>query len=286
MPAPLRRASVADHSLQRPDRLESDGAPSWITRGANFVIAITQARPGTRLAVEDQDDEYMVLLPDGGARITVAGATRTVGANSLAIVPPGPSQVVAETAGTVVRCFSARRADLMAQAGNGAAFTPAPADVAPPLAWPAPTDGFALRVYDLDAGLAEGDKTRVYRSANLMINILREREEARDMRAMSPHSHADFEQGSITLAGVHVHHLRTPWGPDMSAWRADEAVEVGAPSVTVIPPQLIHTTRNMGDGRALLVDLFCPPRADFARRPGMVRNASEYPLPPHLTSGA
>jgi mannose-6-phosphate isomerase-like protein (cupin superfamily) len=115
-----------------------------------------------------------------------------------------------------------------------------------------------------------------------MINLLRERTAPRDITAMSPHSHEDFEQASITLAGLHVHHMRTPWVADMTVWRPDEAIEVGAPSVTVIPPPIVHTTRNLGDGPAVLIDLFCPPRADFSLRQGMVRNAAEYPLPDRL----
>lgn len=285
MSKPFRRASVADHSRDRPDLVEPCGAPTWITRGSNFVIAITRAVAGTRLAAAGVPDEHIVLLPDTGARVAAAGAVRDVAGNHLVIAPPGDCEIVAAGPGLVVRCFSARKSDLLALAGNAGDFAEARGEVASLADWPTPVGGFALRVYDLAAGLAEGDKTRVYRSSNLMINILRERTEARDMRAMSPHSHEDFEQGSITLRGVHVHYLRTPWTPDMSTWRADEAVEVGAPSVTVIPPPIIHTTRNVGDGPALLVDLFAPPRADFSSRPGMVRNADEYPLPSHLREG-
>ena len=40
------------------------------------------------------------------------------------------------------------------------------------LDWPAPVDGWKLRSYDLDAALADGEKTRVFRCSNLMINIL------------------------------------------------------------------------------------------------------------------
>ena len=50
--------------------------------------------------------------------------------------------------------------------------------------WP-----LAIGVFDLAGGLADGDKTRVYRSSNLMINILRERDRPRDVTAMSPHAH-------------------------------------------------------------------------------------------------
>ena len=282
MQKPFRHASVADHSVGRPDFVEADGSPTWITRGATFVIAVTRAFAGTRLAVAGVPDEHFVLLPYAGAQIRVGGEVIGVEPNHLLIVPPGDAELVATAPGLVVRCFSARKTDLLALAGNASAYAEPREEILPMNDWPAPVGGFGLKIYDLAGGLAEGDKTRVYRSSNMMINILRERTVARDPRTMSPHNHEDFEQGSITLSGVHVHYLRTPWVPDLSVWRPDEAVEVGAPSVTVIPPPLIHTTRNLGDGPALLVDLFCPPRADFSLRPGMVRNAAEYPLPPGL----
>ncbi len=282
MQQPFARACVEDHSVSRPNFLEADGAPTWITRGANFAVAITRASAGTSLQNTSVPDEHMLLLHEVSARVSTGDGKIIVPANHLVIVPPGDSEVVATGAGLIVRCFSARHVAMLAQAGNASSYAAPRDELAQIIDWPAPVGGFALKTYDLAAGLAEGDKTRVYRSSNLMINILRERQEPRDTRGLSPHSHADFEQGSITLSGRHVHHLRTPWVPDMSVWRPDEAVEVGSPSVTIIPPPIIHTTRNIGYGRALLVDLFCPPREDFAKRPGMVRNFADYPLPPHL----
>jgi mannose-6-phosphate isomerase-like protein (cupin superfamily) len=276
---PYRHATVADHSLGRPDVIEADGSPTWVTRGANFVIAITRAVEGTTLEVSGVPDEYFVMLPEAPASVLVGGTITEFATNHLLIIPPGDSTLVAQTAGPVVRCFSARNVKLLAQASNFYAYAEPREELLPMQDWPVPVGGFKLRAYDLAAGLAEGDKTRVYRSSNMMINILRERTEARDPRTMSPHYHEDFEQGSITLSGVHVHYLRTPWVPDLSVWRPDEAAEVGASSVTVIPPPLIHTTRNLGDGPALLVDLFCPPREDFSRIPGRVRNDAEYPMP-------
>jgi hypothetical protein len=279
MNTPVRNVSVADHSVDPPTLCEADGAPTWVTRASHLVTAITQAAAGTRLVVEANPDESLVLLPDCGARVTTTAGCQVVPANRLLILPPGDSTLELLGPGWVLRAFTTRQQALCERAVNAADFATPHADVAPLIDWPAPTDGWRLRVYDLDAALAEGEKTRVFRSANLMINILRERQQVRDVRALSPHAHTDFEQASVTLRGVHLHHLRWPWTPDMTTWRPDTALQVGAPSVTVIPPQVVHTTRNLGDGPALLIDLFAPPRLDFSLRPGMVRNADEYPMP-------
>ena len=102
---------------------------------------------------------------------------------------------------------------------------------------------------------------------------------ARDVSKLSPHSHVDFEQGSLAIQGDWVHHMRYPWGPDLNAWRGDEAIGVGSPSLTVIPPKVIHTSRNTNDGGAWLLDIFAPPRMDFSSKPGKVANEADYPLP-------
>lgn len=274
--------SRCDHSLTPPTLHESDGSPTWVTRGSNFVIAITRVKPGTVLESPDLPDEHMILLHDTDARVEASDRTIEARSRQLLIVPPGKARVQARGAGLVLRCFTVRHAELAAQAANAEEFAQPRSEVASLVDWPVPEGGFALRCYDLEDALKEGEKTRVFRSSNLMINVLRERQEARDVSALSPHQHRDFEQASITLTGVHIHHLRYPWTPDMREWRADEALEIGAPSVVIIPPQVVHTTRNVGQGPALLIDLFASPRADFSLRPGMVRNAAEYPLPDAL----
>ena len=55
----------------------------------------------------------------------------------------------------------------------------------------------------------------------------------------------------------------------------DGHLRCGAPSVTIIPAGVEHTSQDTGDGESWLVDVFAPPRADFLAR-GIVRNAAEY----------
>jgi hypothetical protein len=114
-----------------------------------------------------------------------------------------------------------------------------------------------------------------------MINIFEPSVAGRDLAALSPHDHMEFEQGSLTIEGDFTHYLRTPWGRDRSLWRADEAVDCSGCSLIVIPPGMIHTTSWAGKG-ARLVDIFSPPRDDFSLKPGWIRNADDYPLPARL----
>ena len=46
-----------------------------------------------------------------------------------------------------------------------------------------------------------------------------------------------------------------------------------------IPPNVIHTSRNIGSDPGRLIDVFAPPRMDFSMREGVVANADEYPMP-------
>ncbi|UUZ64344.1 hypothetical protein LP417_04225 [Polaromonas sp. P1-6] len=152
-------------------------------------------------------------------------------------------------------------------------------EVAPLLPWPDPPQGFKLRNYVLADHTRPDTNMRIFRSTNLMLNIMTPRTVARDVRKLSPHSHADFEQGSLAVKGDWVHHMRYPWTADMLDWKNDEHIEMGSPSLLVVPPKVIHTSRNANDGGAWLVDIFAPPRMDFSSKPGMVCNADEYPMP-------
>ena len=273
-----RPASHASHYDSPPQLEEGRDARTWLTRGANFVIAVSRVSAGASLRRTDNPDESAVLLPEIGAAIEAAGERVEAGPETLTIVPPGASTVTARGDGLLGRVFSARAADLAARAANASAYAAGAPDVAPLVPWPDPPGGFRLRHYKL-ADYAKADSNmRIFRCTNLMINVLAKRATARDVTKLSPHSHADFEQGSLAVQGTYVHHLRYPWTPDMTAWRADEHLEIGSPSVTVIPPNVVHTSRNIG-GAGWLIDVFAPPRVDFSTKPGLVCNADEYPMP-------
>jgi hypothetical protein len=97
----------------------------------------------------------------------------------------------------------------------------------------------------------------------------------RDRSTLSPHSHTEFEQGSLALRGDFIHHLRTPWGSNADQWRDDEHLPAGSPSLVVVPEHVIHTSEGVHDGQHLLVDIFSPPRADFIAA-GWVFNSGDY----------
>ena len=228
---PLRDRSLAEFAQTKPQIQEPDGSPTWLARGANFVVAVTRVRAGTVLARTGQPDEYMVVAPPELSLHIAAGADALEAeADSLTIVPPGDSAVTARGEGYVYRFFSAGAGDLANLSVNAAVYADGAPEVAPLEPWPDPVGGFRLRTYPLgklSSGQAFG---RIFRSTNLMVNLFEPFNEARRQDALSPHHHDDFEQGSLCLAGDFEHYLRAPWGKDRAAWKPDETV--GKPSVT------------------------------------------------------
>jgi hypothetical protein len=279
----LRPATHARHYAEPPQKTDADGTRHWITRTANFVTVVSQASTGAVLA-RSNFDEYMALLPPGTEAVAEADGTRVeTKGNSLIIVPPGESRILVQKSGTVVRVFSSKAADLAAAAANAATYADGAPEVEPLTPWPDPVDGFQLRHYDLSK-IASPDpsplKMRVFRSTNLMIHIFMPWTSRRDEKRLSPHSHEDFEQVSLSLKGAFVHHLRYPWSSDKTHWREDEHERYdNSPSILVIPAGVIHTSQDVGQGTTWLIDIFGPPRLDFSAKPGFVLNASEYPLP-------
>lgn len=262
-----------------PDQV-AEGRASWLLRGPSVMVMFSQLSPGGRIDRPAQPDEYMLLTLDPGLtlRITTPQEEIRVSGPALTVVPPGPSRITAEGNGDLAGLFTTRAADLAAICPNA----PAPDPALPPFQpWPDPPGGFRLRSYPL-ADPQPGHFGRIYRCTTLMVNVLAPRTGPRDPATLSPHSHADFEQLSLALAGRFTHLLRWPWGPDRAAWRADAAIDCPAPSACVIPAGVIHTSLSTAPGLNQLVDAFAPPRADFSLQDGWVLNAADYPLPRHL----
>jgi mannose-6-phosphate isomerase-like protein (cupin superfamily) len=262
--------------------IEFDGAPpsesdarTWLIRAANFLVAYSRVEPRTVLERTDQPDEYMVFLVDTGATISTADDSVDVEPGALVIVPPGDSRVVADGIGQVTRLFTTRSEDLAQASANAERYVERPAAVAELGDTPEPVGGHRLLVYRLDDYPVEEGAFRVFRSGALMVNLFGARATRRDATALTPHWHDDFEQGSLVLDGTWEHHLRYPWVPDLTTWRDDEHIRCGAPSVTIIPAGVEHTSQDHGGGRSQLVDVFAPPRQDFCDK-GLVLNIADY----------
>ena len=262
-------------SERAPDVVSAGGSRTWSVCGRNFVVAVTELEAGDRLTERDVADEHLLLVP-GDAAVDVEHDDQAgvpVSGPALVVVPAGTSAVQATSSTTVARVFTARCDEQMRRAVNHADGVDR--RVAP-LPEPAVAGQEKIRVFRLDeVPDEEGRLGRIFRTASLMVNWFPVHEGPRDTERLSPHSHEDFEQLSLTLVGNHVHHLRVPWTPRMSEWRDDEHVPVGSPSMTLIPPTVVHTTRAVGAGPHTLIDVFAPPREDFLAR-GWVLNADEY----------
>ena len=286
----LRAATNCLHYEQAPDIVAVDGTRSWVTRAANFVVVVSNAKSGTVLERHDNADESMLLLPAGvGATVEANAEYADSSGNSLMILPPGSSRVTVRTPGFLVRVFSSKASDLLARAANASAYADGAPEVAPVVPWPDPVGGYCLRHYALGDYVSPDPsalKMRLFRSTNLMINLFLPWTTRRDETRLSPHSHIDFEQMTLSLAGTFVHHLRYPWTPDKTTWREDEHLTVHSPSVLVIPARVVHTTQDIGAGIVRLVDIFAPPRLDFSLKPGFVLNEADYPMRSSLATEA
>lgn len=255
----------------------SSGQRAWSIRGQNFCISIAWMASGEVLHEEAVPDEHAILVfadtcfdiaTDGGSGAQVDGP-------SFVVVPAGTTTLSSRRAGFVMRVFSGRAAAVMKRSNNSDRYATRDPRVVP-LPEKDPIGPGTLRVHPLSESAAGPTRFgRIFRTESLMINWFEAEVGPRDIEHLTPHDHADFEQASVTLAGEFVHHLRTPWTARLRDWRPDEHVQCTSPSVTIIPPGILHTTRAVGHQVNQLIDVFAPPRADFLDK-GWVLNQSDY----------
>lgn len=264
-----------------PPQETGPGYKTWYGRGQNFVLAYTEAEAGAVLERGDQPDEYMVFFPEKKTVVDIETANGSAADLSyhLAIIPPGASKITVKEGGQVIRLFSSVAPDLCEKSDNAESYKEPHPNLPPFEPWPNPPEGFKLRLYPMDAPSVPGRYGRVYRSTNLMINLFPVVDVERDQDKLSPHSHEDFEQCSLTLQGDYRHYLRWPWTPNRAIWREDHIIDCSSPSMTVIPSAVIHTSIPRPKPPCHLLDIFSPPRVDFSLREGWVRNEDEYPMP-------
>lgn len=266
---------------KNPPQESGPGFKTWYGRGQNFVLAYTEAEPGTVLSRNNQVDEYMAFFPQKETAVDIEtenGAASDV-RYKLAIIPPGASSITVKEGGQIVRLFSSLSPDLCALSANNASYNERHPNIPPFEPWPNPPEGFKLRLYPMGGSNEPGQFMNLYRSTNLMINLFPVVDVERDQDRLSPHSHEDFEQCSLTLQGNYRHYLRWPWTTNRKIWRDDRIIDCESPSMTVIPSQVIHTSIPTPKPPCHLLDIFSPPRFDFSKMDGWVKNADEYPIP-------
>lgn len=277
-----RLPQYIEFDAQAPTQTSAAGSPSWYFRGQNFVLALTNLEPGDVLERSGQAREYLVLLTEDSASVEIASSegSAAVEEQALVVVSPGDSAITARARTAVIRLFDSSADDLMAMASNADAYAVADPRVTLLEPWPSPAGGHSLRVYYPERVEAQpGRFGRIYRTSSFMVNFIDPQLGPRDPEKLSPHHHDDFEQCSLAVEGEFLHHIRTPWTPRRSQWHDDEHIQVGSPSVAIIPPPTIHTTEAIGAGLNRLIDIFCPPREDFSAKDGWVLNSEEYPQP-------
>ncbi|MEP7244698.1 MAG: hypothetical protein ABI885_13600 [Gammaproteobacteria bacterium] len=256
----------------------------WYTRSQNLIVHWIEAKPGATFSRAGQVDEYMIVVPDDNTpfEATAKGESARGDGYQLLIVPPGDSSITLPKGGRVVRLFSTQSPDLNAKCANAAAYAQPDPSHPPFKPWPAPPSGYKLRMYDLQRGQrTPGQMGPIWRCTTIMLNFPPTGHRARDTTKMSPHSHYEFDQCSLVFTGNYLHHLRWPWGLNKNDWREDEHARVGAPSATMIPARVLHTSEALAPGPEgnRMADIFSPPRLDFSLQKAWVKNSDEYPLP-------
>ena len=246
-------------------RFDQQKSARTVAHASNFSVEWVRGQAGQSFPFAS-DDETVLLFPSVGGAVSGA-AHRNIPARSVAIVPAGRHTVALAQDGAFV-ILATHRADVPA---TGKRHQKTSTLERSPVAVSS-----EIRVFGFDEIAAPADNRRLkfLRSATMSINMA-EYDGPRDRNQLSPHSHSDFEQATLTVSGSFVHHLRVGWGRDANLWRDDLHLQVEGATVVIIPPEIMHTTEGTGKSRNLLFDIFAPPRADFIAK-GWIYNAAAY----------
>ena len=270
----FREASIGRY-YEEPPQLVGKGIRSWITRGVNFAVVCSLGEAGATLSGVSKDEQFVYSL-EGGVIVTANAESATLDVEDLAILPPGDWTIRFERAGQVIQQITADES-LAKLAANAATYADGAPEVAAVEPWPEPNGGYRLRRYSTLEAYARGGMVHAFRTRKLMMVPYARFLEPRDETQLTPHSHADFEQGSVALEGDWLHHLRVPWTANRRDWRPDLHLQVASPSTTIIPAGIVHTSQGIAGEGMRLIDVFAPPRVDFSQR-GWVDNAADYPM--------
>lgn len=215
-----------------------DGVSRWELRSEKLLLELIQVDEGAELAVGRESGETVLIVAEGSpaVELTTPSGSQTIDRTALVALTGVTGTVTSRGSGFVYLLMPHATID---------------------------AGGPAVEVFYPDDYEPHGRK-RVFAGQTWMINIGVPRDEPKPTDKMTPHTHATEEQCSLITVGRYVHHLRYPWTPDMSEWKEDEHLEVGSPSATLIPPGTVHTSQNVGEAPWRLIDIFAPPRSDFA----------------------
>ncbi|MBO0688250.1 MAG: hypothetical protein J2P40_01565 [Candidatus Dormibacteraeota bacterium] len=233
-----------------PDETDGDTL-TWYVRGRNVLVAYTEADTGAVLASGHRPGEYVVLLPEtrGAVHVRAAKETVEVPGASLAVVPPGPSEIRVDGRMPVVRLFPAQSLE----EADGASAEPEPqldGDL---------TDRSSIRCHDLSRPPELGSTIRLWRSPTLLVACPDPARGPVDPASVVPRHYPDAERYALVLRGEFVHRVRQPGvaGDPVE----EEQERCGAPSLAIIPPKLVNSSQAVGPGLNEMVEVYCPPPA-------------------------
>ncbi len=244
-----------------------------VAAAQNFTVEWVDAGQGG--ARFESRAEAIVIFPESAGAVTDPKGRTIATEAAVIITPPGRYEVVPEGSG-IALILTTDRPDLDAATliNAGEVRNGLIAPIGQPFARKSPLVAPEVRTIAAIEAPEGNRRIKFIQSETISINLVLY-DGPRGKGALSPHSHADIEQGSLAVAGQYVHHMRTPWGKDGALWLDDAHLQASAGTMILIPPELIHTSEGVGAKAHFLIDIFAPPRRDFIGK-GWVFNSADY----------